>query len=185
MSSEKFLLAVIPSADVVSYVDTFRRQYAKNTSYIIAPHITVCPPFYCNDSKSHLIHKLKETFTKTAPFRVSFTSVGFFIGGNNVAFFKPDSDSATKLRNLLRTSQLYLSELITNVWPDYPTDPECFTPHCTIAEHVPDIEFLKVRQDLESLSVSQSFDVNSLFLLKKQQENWLSISEISFWLTVC
>lgn len=180
MNSEKYLLAIIPPQPISDFVDNYRHQYDVNNLHSIPPHITVYPSFYSSESEPKLIDKLNNIFNKNAPFRISFKSVDFFTGKNNVAFFKSDPESTLKIRNLLISTQLHLSDIITDVKLDYPTNSEQFTPHCTIAEDIPNCEFLNVRRDLESLSVNQSFDVNSIFLLRKQQKKWLSISEINF-----
>ncbi len=179
MNSEKYLLAIIPPQSVSDFVDSYRRRYDENSLNFIVPHITVYPPFYSSESEPELINKLNNTFNKNIPFRISLDSVDFFTGKNNVAFFKPDLESTDKIKNLLIKTKSDLSDIITNAYPDYPANSEQFIPHCTIAEKIPNAKLPNIRRDLESLSVNQSFNVNSIFLLRKQQEKWLPISEIN------
>jgi 2'-5' RNA ligase len=180
MNSEKYLLAIIPPKPVADYVDNFRQQYDVNNLFSISPHITVYPPFYSSESEPSLINKLNNIYNKSIPFRISLDSVGFFIGKNNVAFFKPDSKSGHQIRNLFKAVQLCLADVITDAWPNYPVNPEQFVPHCTIAEKIPQNEFPDIRHNLESLLVNQDFVVDSVFLLRKKPENWFPISEIGF-----
>jgi len=181
MNPEKYFLAIIPPPPVSDYVNKYRRQYNnKDNINSIPPHITIYPPFYSLVSESNLIDRLRNIQTQTSPFRISFTSVDFFNNGNNVAFFNPDSDSTLFLKKLYQNTRQLFSGQITDVWPGYPNKPEQFIPHCTIAEKIPDIEFPSIRKDLESLSVNQSFNVKSIFLLRKQVKTWLTVSEINF-----
>lgn len=159
MSANRFLLAIIPPQEVIDYIDIYRRQYAKNTNYIIPPHITICPPFYLNINQVDFLSQLNQIFQNTPSFQITLNSVDFFTGKNNVAFFKPEP--ATDIRNLLVKIQTHLSGQIQNVWPDYPTDPEKFTPHLTIAEHIPDPVFESVKEDLENILIHQEFTVSS------------------------
>lgn len=180
MSSEKYFIAIIPPQAIVDYIDNYRRQYNKDSPTSVPPHITVYPPFYLSKPESDLIDKLNKIQVQIPPFRVSFTSFDFFSCGNNVAFLKPDSESTIQLRNLYKVTRSLISGQIIDVWPNYPINLDQYNPHCTIAEQIPDDEFLKVRQNLEPLSINQSFDVNSIFLLSKHQGKCSTILELNF-----
>ena len=182
MNSDKYLLAIIVPPPVSNYIDLYRKKYDEADASTISPHLTICPPFYLNITETELTQKLSQIFSSTTPFPLSLTSTDFFEGKNNVAFFKPDHFSSQNIRHLLVITQSNLTHDIVNVWPDYPTDPDKFVPHCTIVEHIDDDKFSQVKADLELLTVDQSFEVNSLFLIKKQSEQWLPITEISFQL---
>ena len=159
MNPEKYLLAVIPPQKSIDYIDIFSRQYDPKFESI-SPHITIYPPFYSKNSESFLIQKLNNNLNSIIPFRVSLNSIDFFTNDNNVAFLKPDLDSTIKLRNLYKNTQLSLSDQVINIWPNYPTNPEQFIPHCTIIRDIPNNELSNIRQKLESLSIYQSFNIN-------------------------
>lgn len=177
MSLEKYLLAVIPPKNIANFVDAYRAKYAKK-NLNISPYITVYPPFYWPDSETVIISRLNKIFSMISPFCVKLTSVNYFIGKNNVAYFSPDSKSSVLLKKLFIFSQEHLSKLTSYVWPEYPTDPNTFIPHMTIAERVPDHEFAEMKRDFDLLSINQQFEVKSIFLLKKQFDFWQPISEI-------
>lgn len=178
VSSDLYLLAVIPPQGVIDFIEPYRQQYAKYTSYIIPPHITICPPFYRQISEQKLISRLKSTFANKISFTIFLNSVGYFIGKNNVVFFQPDPISTVSLIKILKTIQTNFSHLITNVWSDYPTDPEKFIPHLTIAEHIPESDFTTIKKYFSALFIGQHFIVNSIFLVKKINKDWLPVAEI-------
>jgi len=181
INRETYLLTVIPPLEVIKYVDGFRRKYAENMVGHISPHITILPNFY-NGLSSELA--LKESLSKACSrcqsFRVSLNDVDFFEDKNNVAFFKPDDDSTVLLRDLMAKTITKMNGKIVNKYDDYPTDPKKFIPHMTIAEHISDSEFSKIKNELAQLSVDEKFEVNSVVLLKNEQGSWRPIYEIRF-----
>lgn len=180
IQQDRFLLSVIPPQIIIDFIDTYRRKYSHYTSYDIAPHLTIYPPFYSQVPQVDLVTKLQDTFSQTQPFPVTLNSIDFFTGKNNVAFFKPDHKSSIDIKNLLIKTRTDFSQIIQNVWPDYPTDPNKFIPHLTIAEHIPDDKFEQVIRELANIKIKQEFEVRSIFLLKKQQENYQPTAEILF-----
>ncbi len=180
VAQNKYLLVIIPPQPVTDFINHYRQQYDQKSFTSIVPHITILPPFYIRVSESELITKLKKVFNNTLSFEISLTTVDYFEGNNKVAFFKPDSPSSEKIKALFKVIQTNISNITTNIWPYYPTNPEKFTPHLTIAEHLPDPDFEQIKQDLQSLSINQEFIVNSIFLLKKINDHWPVNTEIKF-----
>lgn len=62
----KYLILILPPQDIINYVDQFRNKYAKYTSYIIPPHITIYPPFYLKDNvlETDIIDTVNEQINK-------------------------------------------------------------------------------------------------------------------------
>lgn len=178
---DTYLLAAVPSPEVIVFVDTYRQKYGRYTTYDIVPHFTVCPPFYnLLASEPELVKNLTALFHGQSIVKITIDLVGFFEAKNNVAFFQPDEISTQYLRDLFNTAFRGLKGKISNKWPDYPTDPKTFVPHLTIAEHIPDKDFVQVKAELENLKIDQSFNLSSITLFKKQDHLWPEIANIPF-----
>ena len=75
-----YLIILLPPKDVIKTMDNYRKKYAKYTSYIIPPHITVHPPFFLKGiTEKQLVAKLKDDFIKTKCSEVVFKSIGYFL----------------------------------------------------------------------------------------------------------
>ena len=181
INRETYLLAVIPPSRIIKYVDNFRDKYAGESIDRISPHITIFPPFFhFFSTELDLGDSISRVCLGYQPFRVNLTGVDFFEGKNNVAFFKPDDNSTMQLRNLLTKTIDGMSGKVVNKHDDYPIDSKRFVPHMTIAEQIPKTDFEKAKKELGEVKVNEEFDVNSIFLLKKEKKNWNQVFEIKF-----
>jgi 2'-5' RNA ligase len=178
-----YALAVIPPKNISEMVDFYRRKYAKYTSYVIVPHLTIIPPFYIQSGdEAEIIGVLEAGFKSTKPEKVVIEKIGYFEGKNNVAFFQPDSRSSAFLRDLLMKATNRLSGRVKDVYDDYSFAPEEFKFHMTIAEAIPGEQLPKIREELSSVVFRGSFLVSSVRLFRNSDDSnvWSELVEIKF-----
>ena len=171
---------IIPPEEIISFVDSYRRRFAKYTSYIIPPHFTIYPPFYCELSEDKLIKQLSGAFSKVKSEKISMKTVSFFEGKNNVAFFSPTQESSKFIVHLLSMATNCLLNKVKNVYDDYNFTPEKFNPHMTIAEKVPPEIFPSVKDELNKINFNYSFDVDAVYLYKQSSNStvWSKMAKI-------
>jgi len=178
----EYAIIVLPPGEAIEKVDKLRRKFAKYTSYVIPPHLTVYPPFYNQlSSEQVLIETLEEAFSISQPTSVNLKNFGFFEGKNNVAFIEPDDKSSIFLVDLLVTATNCLSGKAKNVYDDYNFSPENFKPHMTVAEKIPDDTFEQVKKELKNLNIDFSFPVSSVYLYGQDEGSkiWNKVAEIN------
>ena len=162
-------------------MESYQKKYAKYTTYSIPPHITIYPPFYLkNISEKQLFTKLDKIFVKTECDTVTFNSVDYFEGKNNVAFVKPDSKSQKYIASLLEKMVKSLAGNIVNVYGEYNITSAKFNPHMTIAEKIPDNHLPKIKSELSSFRNIFKFNVKAVFVFKQNTEvkRWKLLQEI-------
>jgi 2'-5' RNA ligase len=164
-------------------IDSYRIKYARYTSYVIVPHITLAPPFFIEKvSPIEIILSLEENYEGLLQFEIILGKINFFEGTNNVAFVQPDAGSSECIRNILRKTTSILKNRIRNAYNGYYFTPEKFVPHLTIAESIPENIFPKIKAELRSLVFSYTFLVDSVFLFKQSEAShtWHPQAEIKF-----
>lgn len=179
----QYVIIVVPSKEVIKRVDLYREKYAKNTNYVIDPHFTVYPPFTIpSDNEDEVVDTLKDGLAGMDRKTIRFDKVGYFEGKNNVAFFEPDIESTDYLKNILVKVTECIGGKVKNVYDDYNFTPEKFKPHMTIAERIPDDNFIEVKKELDGLNEYGEFKVSSIFVYKHEPETnrWQSLREIGF-----
>jgi 2'-5' RNA ligase len=169
---QTYALIVIPPPEIISFVDGYRKRFAKYTDYIIPPHFTIYPPFY-NDfsSEPDLIEKLITTFSKIMPAQIALSSINYFEGVNNVAFFEPSPDSSSYLIKLLTEATNGLKGKVKNVYEDYNFSPEKYKPHMTIAEKIPEDKFRSIKNELNKIQVNSNFISDCVYLYKQVDDS--------------
>jgi len=176
-NTSEYVLIVIPPAEIISWVESYREKYAHYTEYKIVPHLTVYPPFYFGpDREDDLTVLLKTALSQVDPFVVNLNKIGFFEGKNNVVFVEPDKESSDFVKNLLVSATVVLRSRVKNVYADYNFTLDKFKPHMTIAEKLPPDLFIDVKKELEHMAVKKSFLVNSVWLYR-ERDNWSKIWE--------
>lgn len=180
---DTYALAVLPSKDVSDIVDSYRREFAKFTDYVIVPHITLIPPFYIKSGvESEIIVLLNNIYKNIQLFSVLINKINYFEGKNNVAFFQPDSKSSKNIKTLVIKAVGVLNDRIRNAYDDYPFTTEEFIPHMTIAEKIPVKNLNEIKMALSGVIPNFSFQVSSLHLFKQSvaSNEWKELSEIRF-----
>lgn len=174
-------MIIIPPQEIVDFVDNYRKQFARYTSYVIPPHFTIYPPFYSNFStEDELITHLRNNFKKVKPEIISLKSIGFFEGKNNVAFFEPTLESSSHIVNFLTLAIKCLKDKVKNVYDSYNFTPEKFKPHMTIAEKIPSQEFPAIKEEFTKISVDWNFKVTAIYLYKQIPNTviWTEVANI-------
>jgi 2'-5' RNA ligase len=178
-----YALIIVPPKRILGFVDGFRKKYAKYTNYAIPPHITVYPPFFIKDSSEEIIiDSLVKSFRQVEPQKVTFKSIDYFEGKNNVALFSPDKKSVAFIKDLLIRATELLGNKVKNVYDDYNFSPRKFKPHMTIAEKIPDDTLAEVKKELDKTQEILTFDVKSVCLYKQEGnlKMWRKLREINF-----
>jgi 2'-5' RNA ligase len=164
-------------------LDSYRIKYARYTSYVIVPHITLVPPFLIEkESPIEIVHSLQKGYKGLPPIKVILENVNFFEGKNNVAFVQPDAGSSESIRNILRKTTSILGNRIKNAYNGYYFTPEKFIPHLTIAESIPENIFSEIKSELAGLVFNYPFLVSSVFLFGQTGTSniWQPQAEIKF-----
>jgi len=178
---DNYALVVLPSKDVSDIVDKYRQKYARFTSYVIPPHITLVPPFFIKSGiESKIISILNDEYEKVQPFHVLINKVDYFEGTNNVAYFKPDVKSSIKIKDLVIKAADVLDNRISLYYDDYNFQPENIVPHMTIAEKLPQEKFSEIKLALNNVIIDFSFQVSSVYLFRQLSgaNEWEESSEI-------
>ncbi len=179
----QYIIIVVPSLEIIERVDKYRKIYARYTDYVIVPHFTIYPSFYITPGyEENVIQLLRNSFKGTEVVTINFSGVGYFESGNNVAFFKPDTESSIFLKSLLLETTEILKGKIRNVHDDRCFLPENFSPHMTIAEKIPEEVFRSVKKELDDINEKGSFTVSSVFLYTQTvgENLWCNAAEITF-----
>ncbi|NQS88313.1 2'-5' RNA ligase family protein [Patescibacteria group bacterium] len=178
-----YLVVIIPSREICDLVDRYRKKYAKYTGYVIPPHITIYPPFLITSSQKEVIDALKESFFKTPVVKVKCDSVDFFESkNNNVAYFKPDKDSADLMKKFLIKTIKALKGKIKDVFEGHKYTLSEYSPHMTIAEKIPKRALSKVKKELSRFKGEIEFEVDSIYIYKQRSDSkiWEELTRIKF-----
>ena len=176
--NDSYLLAITPPKDISEKVDEYIKKYKKH-NYSIAPHITIYPPFYIDDVDEDsiiliLIEKLKGTKSE----EIIIDSIGYFENGSNsnVAYFKPDDNAITYLREISSVCSLALKDHIHDKFADYPSD---FKPHMTISSSIPNDIFPEIKSGLTNIKELFKFKIQSVDLYKQHGSSgiWNKVKE--------
>jgi 2'-5' RNA ligase len=180
---DTYAIVILPPEDISKVIDSYRVKYARYTSYVIVPHITLVPPFFIEkESPIEIILSLEEGFKGLPPFKLILENVNFFEGKNNVAFVQPDVGSSDCIRNILRKTTSILGNRIRNAYNGYYFTPEKLVPHLTIAESIPESIFPEIKTEMGGLAFNYTFLVDSVFLFKQSEASniWHPQAEIKF-----
>lgn len=179
-----YLLAVVPPKKIADFADKYRKKYAKYTGYHTPPHITIYPPFHLTDIDEAQLKKfLEKNLLDTAPFQVCIDSFDYFIGKNNVVYFKPDNRSESVLKSVLVKIFPTLKSHTKAIYNYFIVEPDSYRPHMTIAERIPEEVLPKLKQELNGEKVNFTFEVNSVQLLVQPEGSkvWMVKENIKFW----
>jgi len=176
-----YVLVILPPRRLWKVINRFREKYAKFTTYIIPPHITICPPFFIkNKSEKEIISLLNDSFLQVRPQKALLNSVDYFEGENNVVFFKPDRKSSRFIKKLLTKSIDSLKDEIKNVYKNYNFTPKKIKPHMIIAEKIPHDILPRIKRELVNTQIALNFKINSVFLYRRKGNlrQWKELKEI-------
>ncbi len=154
----------------------------------LPPHITLIPPFkVLESSKEKLLSTLFSTVSATPPINIEFDKVDSFRGRNNVVFLSTSEKSTEIISSLAQKISAALSNLndLHSVIPAkagiHPIiSDKKFTPHLSLAKHVPDREYNSLLFEAKKRFSPVSFVCSNLVLFKDQGQGWKFVSKINF-----
>ncbi|MDB5194698.1 MAG: hypothetical protein JWN50_712 [Parcubacteria group bacterium] len=179
---DSYFLAVTPPEDICSKIDVYRKKFSKFSSYQVAPHITIYPPFVLDSiTESELRARLEESLRNMPSATVTTDSVGYFDNGSaqNAVFFKPDDVSTAYLTQLFAYTSKLLQDTTKGKYSEYRSE-TVFNPHMTIASHIPDASFEEIKERTRGINELFTFEAKTLDLYKQEGASgvWTKEKEI-------
>ena len=168
-----FFIAIIPPEPIKSKVMNLKVEFSKkyNTYHALKspPHITLIPPFRISDTKTQDLTKKLERFSSIEK-TFSISTNGFGAFAPRVIYISIDrNENLSKLYIRLISE---FNEVCSN---------KNFKPHMTIAFRDITTEiFRKAWSEYEKKPILQTFQVNSLYLLKHNGKSWDVVDEFPF-----
>ncbi len=175
----QWFLAILPNEKVSKEIIAFQQELATNYGFQHAlktpPHITIIPPFSCNYDRVQL-------FTDQIPLLNTLEQVrSFEIRLNGFQAFHPrvifvDIERNDALLNIAKQVKLlfYQSRIKANRGEKH-----FFTPHITIANRdLNNKTFKSIYKDFQLRTYQATFQVKSIFLLRKESKTWQVAEEI-------
>lgn len=177
-----YLITIDPPEEIIDIVERYRKKYMQYTNYKIPPHITIYPPFYLKQiSEDGIFKSLKDNLRKIKPIDMDFSSINYFEGDNNIAFFAPDISSAKSIKEIFIAVINSLCDQTEDVYDDYKLSASEFNPHMTIAERVPNDKFETIKKELSEVKEKLSFGVEFVYLYKQEEKSssWNKIGKVN------
>ena len=150
-------------AEIEKELNVLRDKYNKYVRYSITAHLTLKQPFKLSTDLAVLKQRLKAVASRTRPFVLELDGVEYFEETNNVAYvaIKNKSPVIDLHADIVRSLQgLVEGEYEEN--EEY--NLERFTPHMTIAEHIPDEAFPAIKQELSGYRLDRNINIDSFAL---------------------
>lgn len=174
-----YFIAILPPDDVARRVQEVKKEfvnkYDSEEAYGKPPHFTLQPPFKTSEEIEeviipHLIYFAEEQ----EPFTVHLSGFNHF--RDDVIYIDVEDSSSMKslhadLRESLQNEMGFSDKRSKN----------SYTPHMTVAyrDLTPD-NFELAWEDFQNRSFDYSFEVNSIFLLKHDYQQWQPFYEFNF-----
>lgn len=177
---QHWFLAILPdektSNEIVSFQEELAHSYGFKHALNTPPHITIIPPFFCDfDVVDQFVRQipLLDLLGEQGSFEIKLD--GFQAFHPRVIFVDVEQNS-TLMNAAKQLKQLFSMHRIKA----NKGEKHFFTPHITIANRdLTNKTFKLVYNDFISREYEASFEVSSIFLLKKENKKWSISAEIS------
>jgi len=162
-----YVIALTFPAEIEEELNVLRGKYNRYVRYSITAHLTIKKPFKMIAGLATVNERLEAIASRTRPFALELDGLEYFEGTNNVAYVairnkKPVIDLHTDIvRSLARLVEAEYEE-------DY--ELEKFTPHVTIAEHIPDKVFPAIKQELSNYNQNYKTNIDSFTLFSQEED---------------
>ena len=177
-SKELYFIALLPPSELAQKIHTIKEEIAKKYksyhSLKVPEHITVIPPFRCDEDELNKMHKSVQNVSSTInPFEVQLKNFGHF--GYKVMFIMANSHPQNALPDLFQAlKKVFISELsFINI-----TLNDGYTSHLTIANRdLNQSAFRKAWGEFKEREFEETFSVSSLFILNHPNNIWTPFKE--------
>ncbi len=168
-----YFIAVEPHSELTDKIRLIQKDFAErflsSKSYRNFPHITIIPPFSCQDDQERgLISKFMKIPLSTEKFTVHLDGFGSFPNFKSPAIFiKPENDS--ELTGIFNE--------INSAMKSFDYHDSKFRPHLTVAyRDLSPENYRKSWQEYQKKSFRDSFVVSAVNLYKHDGRKWNKIA---------
>jgi len=184
MSSDKelYFIALMPPPSLAEKIYSIKEEIAKKYnskhSLKVPEHITIIPPFRCDEDQLDKVVIVVTDFSKTiSSFKILLKNFGHF--GHKIIFIEAFSRPENALPDLYNSLKKCFENELSFVEGLGLKDE--FHSHLTIANRdLKKPEFDEVWPEFKERKFEESFRVNSLFLLNHPDNIWRSFKEFHF-----
>lgn len=166
----QYCLVILPSPEVTKFVLEFFRNFPEYRHTTLPPHITVLPPFSIEEiSNEKFLLQIISAVSKTPTLNIYLYKVDVFKGRNNIVFLSPSPDSVNQIRKLSQKLSIFHQDSELE-----------FSPHLTLARHVPKEELPGIYYEAKKRFSEMSFVCQSITLFKNSGQGWVKVKDIQF-----
>ncbi len=171
----KFFLAILPpdfiSKEIIQIQKELGSLYLNDHSQKAPPHITIIPPFECDEEKlENFINSLPSFFLQKEYKDMSIQLNNYYFFDSRTLFIDVDrNESLIKLRREIKIL-FNQNRIIKGIEEKYD-----FLPHITIAnKNINKREFIRLWESFRGRKFQASFTLKEMTLLKFEKDSWIT-----------